>query len=336
MSKKTKSIFNIILLICITGLVLFFSLKDNFNEVIHQIINLNPLWVLVAIFLLVSYWIFRSVSIHAVIQKFDPTYTNKKSFKLTLTTQFFNAITPFATGGQPFQVYALKKDGISITSGTNIIMQNFIVYQIALVLLGVIAVGYNAIFHVLKGYTILKTLVTLGFIINTLVVVFLFLIAFGKGFNTFVMKHAISILDKMHLIKDKEKKVEEWKRYINHFHKGAKKLLSDRKMFVKTIFYNFISLICLYLVPLAILYGMGNYDVSVINCLVCSAYTMLMGSFVPIPGGTGGLEYGYTRFFGNFVTGPILNASMLLWRSITYYLNMIVGALAFNIKTKRK
>lgn len=336
MSKKTKSIINILLLVLITGLVLFFSLKDNFREVIDQILHLNPLYLLLAIALMVCYWIFRSISIHAVITKFDPTYTKWKSFRMILMTQFFNAITPFATGGQPFQIYALKKEGISITSGTNIIMQNFIVYQIALVFLGVLAVLYNSIFHVLAGSPILKTLVTIGFLINTFVVIFLFLIAFGKKFNTFVMKHAISILDKLHLVKDKEKKVEEWNQYISNFHKGAKKLLSDRKMFISTILTNFLALVCLYLVPLAILYGMGHYEIGIINTLVCSAYTMLMGSFVPIPGGTGGLEYGYTRFFGNFVKGPILNASMLLWRSITYYLDMIIGALALNFKTKRK
>ena len=63
---------------------------------------------------------------------------------------------------------------------------------------------------------------------------------------------------------------------------------------------------------------------------------MILGSFVPIPGGTGGLEYGYTKFFGNFITGPALNASMLLWRFITYYLGLILGAIAVNIKVKRK
>lgn len=336
MKKKTKNIINICILIAITALVLFFSLKDNFDEVIKEIKNLNLLWLLVAILLLFAYWTFRAISIHSVIIKFKKEYTFKKSFRLTLVTQFFNAITPFATGGQPFQIYALKKDGVGVTIGTNIIMQNFIVYQIALVILGVLAVLYNAIFHIFEEAMVLKQLVTVGFLINTLVVIFLFLIAFGKKFNTFVIKHAIVILEKLKIVKNKEEKLKQWNTYIHHFHTGAKELLQDKKMFFSTILANFVSLICLYLVPLAILYGMGNYQMNVITCLASSSYTMLMGAFVPIPGGTGGLEYGYTRFFGNFIKGPILNASMLLWRAITYYAGLLVGALALNIKTKRK
>ena len=68
--------------------------------------------------------------------------------------------------------------------------------------------------------------------------------------------------------------------------------------------------------------------------IVASAYVMLMGSFVPIPGGSGGLEYGFIAFFGNFLVGSKLTAIMLIWRFITYYLGMIVGAIAMNIKEK--
>ena len=61
-----------------------------------------------------------------------------------------------------------------------------------------------------------------------------------------------------------------------------------------------------------------------------------MGSFIPLPGGTGGLEYGFVSFFGNFLTGGKLTTLMLLWRFITYYLIMILGAIALNIRKKEE
>ena len=66
--------------------------------------------------------------------------------------------------------------------------------------------------------------------------------------------------------------------------------------------------------------------------IVTSAYIMIIGSFVPIPGGTGGLEFGFIQFYGNFVTGSLLSAMMLVWRFITYYFGLIVGAIALNIR----
>ena len=130
--KKISSVLNIILLVAVTGLVLYFSLKDNYQMILHEIFTMNVWWLLIGALLVLACYYLRSVSLHILIRKFSNKYSFKKAFKLTLTTQFLNGVTPFATGGQPFQVYILKKDGIRLGDGTNIIMQNFIVYQIAL------------------------------------------------------------------------------------------------------------------------------------------------------------------------------------------------------------
>ena len=101
------------------------------------------------------------------------------------------------------------------------------------------------------------------------------------------------------------------------------------------ILANFIGLVCLYLVPLAILYATGDYtSFNGLQSVVASAYVMLIGSFVPIPGGTGGLEYGFINFYGNFIKGSVLTAIMITWRFITYYIPMIIGAIAVNAKKR--
>ena len=100
-----------------------------------------------------------------------------------------------------------------------------------------------------------------------------------------------------------------------------------------TILYNFIALISLYLIPLIIVFAFGKYDIiNAYEVIITSAYVMLIGSFVPIPGGSGGLEYGFVAFYGNFISGSILSAVMLVWRFITYYFGMFIGAIAFYIK----
>ena len=107
----------------------------------------------------------------------------------------------------------------------------------------------------------------------------------------------------------------------------------NKKDFILNILYNFIALCSLYLIPLFIAFSMGEFDIfSGGVAIVTSAYIMIIGSFVPIPGATGGLEYGFVQFYGNFITGSKLSAMMLVWRFITYYFGMIVGAIALNIK----
>ena len=82
---------------------------------------------------------------------------------------------------------------------------------------------------------------------------------------------------------------------------------------------------------------MGDYkSLTIIDTLVSSAYVYLIGAFVPVPGASGGIEYGFSQFFGNFVEGSILPAMLIVWRFITYYLGVIVGAILFNIRERMK
>jgi uncharacterized protein (TIRG00374 family) len=54
---------------------------------------------------------------------------------------------------------------------------------------------------------------------------------------------------------------------------------------------------------------------------------MLIGVFVPIPGGAGGIEYAFVAFFGFYLTRSPLMALLLMWRFVTYYFAILVGGL---------
>jgi len=334
--KKQSNKLNIIILVIFSFLVLYFTLKDDFNSVIGNILTINFGWLLVAVLLMYGYWHFRAKAYHSIIKNFDKDYTFKRSLSLMLLTQFFNAITPFASGGQPLVVLTLKKDGIRGSDGTNIVMQDFITYQIALIFLATLAVLYNNIFHLFPKTALLKEIVTLGYLINVAVVVSLFILAFARKFNHWVAKFGIKILNRFNFIKDKEKTVNKWENRINRFHDGAKLLFKDKKLFIRLIGYNLIAMLSIYLIPLALIFGMGNYNAfSGIESIVASAYIFLVGSFVPIPGSTGALEFTFIAFFANFVTGSVLNSVMLVWRLLTYYLGLTVGALVLNFWRSR-
>ena len=335
-SKPFKKIFNFLLLISVTAIVLFLSLKDNFNEIVKDIVSANKLWLLAGFALALSYWFFKSIVLKKNVNHFKKDYTLKQAFRLVIEVNFFHAITPFASGGQPYQVYSLKKDNIKMADATNIAIQNFIVYQIALVLLGVIAIVCNRIFGIFTDNSLLKNLVTLGFIANFFVTVGLFFMSFAKHLNKVVMNFFISILSKLKVIKNKQKSLDKFNKYFDELHVGSLMLLKNKKEFFSMIFLSFIGLVCSYLIPLTLLYSMGDYtSFNGLTCIVTSAYVMLIGSFVPIPGGTGGLEYGFIKFFGSFISGSVLNAIMLIWRFITYYFAMILGAIVLSFKGKK-
>lgn len=336
MNEKLKKVANIIVLALVTCLVLYFSLKDNFNTIINEIINVNIFWLVISFLLALSFWFFKAIATTRIANIFKKDYSIKQGMRLVLETNFFHAITPFAVGGQPYEIYSLKKSKLKITEATNVSIVNFIVYQIALVLLGIIAIVYNHHFVLLKENDLLKNLVVVGFLVNFIVIVALFLLTCTKKINKILMKFIIKVLNKIHLVKNKDEKIKQFNEYLNEFHQGAKILLQDKKLFIKLIFVHFIGLISSYLIPLTLAYAMGISSYTGIEAIILSSYVMLIGAFVPIPGGTGGLEYGFMTFYGSFIKGSKLNAIMLLWRFITYYFAMILGAILLGIRKKEK
>lgn len=335
LTNKQKSILNITLLLCLTILVLYISLKDNFFEVLKSFAKLNPFWILIALIFVFGYNFLRSLSLHIFVKKFKPDISLFEIMKLGLITQFFDGITPSSTGGQPYQIYAFNKQKINIIDSTNITIQNFIVYQIALILLGLIAVISNNYLNLFSELGTIKKLIMLGFIINVMVIVSLFTLAFVKRVSKVILNYCIKLLYKLRIIKNKEKITKNINEYIEKFHKSALTLLKNKRQFIKTIFFNLIALMLYYSIPIIIIYGLGIYDkINLLETIITSAYVMLIGSFIPLPGATGGLEYAFIQFYSVFIKGPTITVVMLLWRFLTYYLGVIIGAILLNIRKK--
>lgn len=320
--KKNKK--NILIIIILSILVLYLVLKDSFAEKIKYLFSVNPIYLLLAISFIITYWILKGLALYFCVNEFDKDYTKKQSIHLMITTQLFHAITPFASGGQPWQIYKLKKQGISLSKGTNIVIEDFIGYQAALILFGLLAVISNHIFHIIPSDNKLSYLVMFGFIMNSAVIAALFILSFGKTISKNIVNIAIDFLAKIKIIKDKEEKKENTSKFLKDFHKSAKILFNKKDLLFKIVVLNFFALTFQYAVPFILLLGLKIY-INPFYIIITSAYVMLIDSIVPTPGSTGGLEYGFMSFFKNFVKGSKLSIAMVLWRFVTYYFGIIVG-----------
>lgn len=333
--NKIKYIFNFLLIAIVLSIVLYFSLKDNYQEIISTILKMNYIWIFVAILALIIYRLCASLGHYYIIKANNGKVSYLKCFQINLMILFFHGITPFAGGGQPMEIYFLHKEGIPVTKATNITLQNFIVYQIALILTGLIALIYNHIFNVFPNDSLIKYLVVLGFIINTLVLVVTFILSFGKKTNKFIIEKGIHFLAKIKIIKEEKKTQEKCQKYLQSFHDNAIELKKNKKIVAFMVLINIIGLMTMYSMPYPILRGMG-ININIFKVITAIAYVMIIGSFVPIPGGTGGIEYSFIFFFQYLISGSILHAAMLVWRLISYYLGMVFGAFALALYRKRE
>lgn len=327
---------NIVILLIVLAIILYFCLSNDFVAVINEIKKANPIWILVAIIYVGLYILIRAINLNLILRQFKENYSLKNTFKIALATSFFDSITPFSSGGQPAQIYMLKKDGFKVSEATNSVIQYSVVYQIGLVLFGIMTIILNASLNILEDNIFLRKLIILGFGINLSVVIILLFFSFSKRVNVKLLKHLINFLGKIKIIKNPEEKQKTLNQDVEKFVNNSKQLLNNRKLLIKGVLISLIGFTFLYITPLFISYSLNDYKtLNIINTLVSSSYVMMIGSFVPIPGGSGGIEYGFLKFFSTFFTGGKLKAIMLLWRFTTYYLVIIVGGISF-ILYKRK
>lgn len=332
MKNKSKIIINLIIIFVVLSLVLYFSLKDNYQEIVDNIKNMNIIWLIISIIILIISRIFSAVSSYQMTKANDHHVSFLRAIQINLIIPFFHGVTPFAGGGQPMEIYYLHNEKIPLGKSTNIVLQNFIVYQTALIIISLIAVIYNVIFDLFPANSLIKQLVIIGFIINFLVWLFTLLVSLSKKFNQVILKITLFILKKFNKPALKEKIT----RYLSNLHKNATTIIKHKKSSLLSLFANILSLICLYSIPYLVLTGMDITNLNIIETIVATSYIMIMGSFVPIPGGTGGLEYGYMYFFNYLIGGSILTSSMLVWRFVSYYLAMIIGAIVLALYRKKE
>ena len=249
-------------------------------------------------------------------------------FKEVLITQFFNGVTPFSTGGQPYQIYMLRKNGIKISNASAITIQDFIMFQLALIVIGFLAIISNKIFNLIEMNSAIYLLILLGFIINILVGLVLVFISFSKKFNDGVGKFLIKVLSKTRLIKNKEEILNKWEVKLEEFNNSSMLFKENKLLLFKCFLANFFGLFIYYIIPFVIFKSQdASLDLNFASSVIASASILIIGNFVPIPGASGGIEYSFMIIFGKLVEGSIINSTLIVWRSVTYYLGIIVGGI---------
>lgn len=325
--KNTKR--NTIILLIIAAIVMYFVMKDDYQSILDNLALANKWLIILAVVFIFLYWLLRSVSLYLIVKKNNSNIKFKRIFHQTIVTQFFNGVTPFSTGGEPMQIYMLTKSGVKVANATNIIVQEFIMYQSALVIIGLLALLLNLALNICKVTPILKNLIIIGFIINIVVGLLLLFVSFSKKFSRFVVNLGLKIGIKLKIIKNVEKTTNLWNEKVEEYNESGTMLKKNKLLFLSCVMINFVSLLIFYMIPFLIFKCLG-YDIDLIRVIVSSAFVLIIGNFVPIPGGSGGIEYGFLAFFDKLLPTGALKSALILWRGITYYLGIIVGGCALS------
>lgn len=328
-----KNTFNFALIIIFTGLVLYFTLKDHFEQVSSLILNMSPVWLVVIILWGIAYACIVGWILAVFGKKYRKDYTLLKGIGNGFVGIFFSGITPSATGGQFAQAYIFRKQGIRYSDGASILWADFIVYQTTMMIYVTLLflLRYGHFMNVLGSwiYVILA-----GYFINVVVIAALWTMALLPKVYIRLSHIGLSLLHRLHLIKDKEQTKKKWDLQLENFTSEIKKLQKDKVLIVKTVLLNVLRMTVQFSLPFFIILAL-NTSISwtaFLDCLALSSFVLMANSFIPIPGASGGTELVFVSVFHSILASEVIASSvMILWRFSTYHFVMMVGGLVFII-----
>ena len=128
-SKKVVRMIILGSAITIFIMTMILSFND-FEGIVEVLKTTNVKYLMFAILLLLVYAILYPITLCILTRTKKCKISMLNTYLIGSTEHFFNGITPFATGGQPFQVYAYNRLGVKPADSTGILMMNFIIFMI--------------------------------------------------------------------------------------------------------------------------------------------------------------------------------------------------------------
>ncbi len=253
------------------------------------------------------------------------------------TEIFFNGITPFSSGGQPFQVYCFNDKGVKASESTGILLMNFIVYQIVVNLFCVVA--FILYFNQLNlAVSNLKYLIIIGFSVNLIVLFFFMALSTMKIFRKILVKFMYFLCKSKLIAKFLEKRIPAFELYFDDAQAAFKEVLKHKFSFFLSMLFRIIGFILYYAIPFYVLKAMGvaiGYD-QLMFVIAMTSFALTMVIWLPTPGSSGGIELAFKVLFGSIVgvTDSIAFGGMLIWRLLTYYLLMFLSFIFYLILQK--
>lgn len=340
MSKNNRIVLVIMFFIGIA--IMLFSMRQvDMHDLLYDILTIKLGWFLMAILCIVAYLLIEAVIVKVLVGNRVPGFTFKNALRVPLVEQLGNGITPFASGGQPFQLVAMIQAGVEPGYATAILLMKFVVYQFVIVINFFVALLIGSHFLAAKVH-VLKYLMVFGFLIHFAVIVGLILIMYWYGFTkkiTDIILRSFKIIG----LGGAEKRLARYNRVrkwvdlrLQNFHEESVRMTQNWRLLLKGIILTSIQLMFYYSIPYFILLALGYKDINYVLITSLHVLIVMVISIFPIPGGSGGAEVSFQSLFSSFIGAPTaLLLAMIIWRFLTYYFGMFAGIIAFNLQADK-
>ncbi len=332
-----KNIFNVALFALSVGLLVYFCLdENNLATLLQSLPTLNSFWLIGALLCMLLVWAMDSTVIYLLISHaYAKSYPFFNAFRITMVGQYFNSVSPYAVAGQPMQLLALTRQGVTSGVAISALVRKFLVYQTSLTIysLAVILIRYSFFRDQVPGFMMLAWV---GFLSQAALVVVLFLFSHNRTFTTKIIHAAVWLLTKLHIVKKPEETSQKVKDQLEFYIENNKAMQGNPRMSIKIYICTVLQLTALFSVPFFIYKAFHNPGAPIVNMISAQSFVTMTSSYAPLPGAAGAAESSFLMLFQMFFQPGVIKQAMLLWRLITYYSCIVAGAFFAGLGAKKE
>ncbi len=243
MENKKKTIFNVVfLLVVFVGTIYGVFHGEDLGEIVHIIKTVNPLWLIPGVVCVVVFIWGESIIIYYMMHTLGIRLKKWTCFLFSSVGFFFSCITPSATGGQPAQIYYMKKEKIPIPVSTLVLMIVTITYKLVLVVIGVALTIFGQGFIHAYLWNV-RHVFYLGTALNVFCVTAMLILVFHPVLARYIMVKGLALIEKMHLMKPRRSRLEKLEASMDQYRATAVYLKEHIKVLIEvfgiTVFQRF-------------------------------------------------------------------------------------------------
>lgn len=326
MQTKKKALFNVSFLIVVFGLTVYGVFHgEDLGAMVEAIRSSQIKWLIPGVCLVVFFIWGESIIIWYMMRSFGIRLKKRICFLFSSVGFFFSCITPSASGGQPMQIYYMKKEKIPIPVSTVILMVVTITYKLVLVVigLGILIFGRGFLHRYLEG---ILPVYYLGLTLNVFCVAFMTILVFHPVMAEDMLLKGMDFLERMRLMKKKEARRQKLKDSMEVYRETAAYLKEHKKVLFHVIVLTFLQRIALFSVTWFVYLAFRMHGASFLDVILLQAVISVSVDMLPLPGGMGISETLFLNIFSTVFPGVLLPA-MVLSRGLGYYSQLLISAL---------
>lgn len=239
---------------------------------------------------------------------------------------FYSCITPSASGGQPMQALAMRKDGIPVALSAVVLAIVTITYKLVLVVLGCTVLILRPA-RLMAFLQPVEPVLYLGLVLNVICIAALLLLVFHPTLVEKLARRVFGLIHRIRPFRSLERREQQLHDMVEQYRGAAAFYRSHRGVIVKVFVITFTQRCLLFLVTWFTYraFALSEQPASVVTTL--QAMIAVAADMLPLPGGMGVSENLFLTIFQPVFGPDLVLPAMVISRGISYYTQLLLSAL---------